>query len=158
MKKFLLIFILVLSARSFAQTYEFYQTDNIHNKLRLNTNTGEVVQIQDDGQKFNIQDGPTPKNEQRRYRLVKTQNMWTYILLDEFFGKLWQCQFSVKGDSYMGCLVINVKALSTSEKRKFTTEPLASMYQFYLVNQDDGEMWKFQWNTKGDEFRWIEKM
>ena len=32
-----------------SQTYEFFQTRNYHNQLRLNTKTGEVYQVQDDG-------------------------------------------------------------------------------------------------------------
>lgn len=60
-----------------AQTYKFYQTDNYHNQLRLNTKTGEVYQIQDDGQKFLINDAVTPSNTiENRYLLYKTQNIW----------------------------------------------------------------------------------
>lgn len=36
----------------FAQTYKMYQTRNYHNQLRLNTATGEVLQVQDDGQSW----------------------------------------------------------------------------------------------------------
>jgi len=52
MKTLLTIFTLFLSFTVHAQTYKLYQTDNIHNQLRLNTKTGEVYQIQDDGQTF----------------------------------------------------------------------------------------------------------
>jgi hypothetical protein len=31
------------------------------------------------------------------------------------------------------------------------------MFQYYLLNEETGEMWQFQWSTKGDEYRWIEK-
>jgi hypothetical protein len=34
---------------------------------------------------------------------------------------------------------------------------LTSMYQYYLINDNTGDMWKFQWSTKGDDYRWIEK-
>jgi hypothetical protein len=33
-----------------------YQTRNYHNQLRLNTATGEVLQVQDDGQSWKICD------------------------------------------------------------------------------------------------------
>lgn len=36
------------------QTYKMYRTQNYHNQLRLNTKTGEVQQIQDDGQSWEI--------------------------------------------------------------------------------------------------------
>jgi hypothetical protein len=141
-----------------AQTYKFYQTENIHNQLRLNSRTGEIYQIQSDGQRFLVQKEITPENlKNNRYQLEKTENMWTYILLDNFSGKLWQCQYSVQGDEYRNVWVINPKKLSYSEKSKFSIQPMTSMYQFYLTNEETGEMWKFQWSTQGDEYRWIEK-
>ena len=80
-------------------------------------------------------------------------------MLDKFSGKLWQCQFSVKGTEYISSWIINSKELSTTETVKFNIEPMTSMYQNYLIDEETGEMWKFQWTTKEDEnYRWIEKM
>lgn len=154
-----IIFALLISVVGSAQTYKLYQTENIHNQLRLNTKTGEVYQIQSDGQKFIVHNVTTSDNEiAGRYTLLKTENMWTFLLLDRFTGKLWQCQYSVKGAEYRSSWVINRYELSSSKKSKFTIQPMTSMFQFYLINDDTGEMWKFQWSTKGDDYRWIEKM
>lgn len=159
MRSLLVIFIALLGFITKAQTFKFYQTDNIHNQLRLNTKTGEVYQIQADGQKFLVHVEETPTNEKvNRYMLEKTKNMWTYILLDKFTGKLWQCQYSVQGLEYITSWIINPTAFSNSETNKFTLQPLTSMFQYYLINDETGEMWKFQWTTEGDEYRWIEKM
>ena len=159
MKKLMVIFTLFLSLVVNAQTYKLYKTDNIHNQLRLNTATGEVYQIQDDGQKFLVHDATAPSNEKpNRYTLYKTQNMWTFILLDKFSGLIWQCQYSVKGAEYITCVVINPNALSYTQSNKFTIQPMTSMFQYYLINEETGEMWQFQWNTEGDEYRWIKKM
>jgi len=158
MKKLLIVIVLLWSPILYAQTYEFYQTENIHNQLRLNSKTGEVYQIQSDGQKFLVHAATTPENEKTgRYILHKTKNMWTYILLDKFTGKLWQCQYSVEGPEYQSSWIINQYDLSSSGKGNFTIQPLTSMFQFYLINDKTGDMWKFQWSTKGDEYRWIEK-
>ncbi len=159
MKSLLFIGLLFLGLEGNAQTYKFYQTDNIHNKLSLNTKTGEVLQIQSDGQVFLVHEASTPSNDKsNRYALFKTKNIWTYILLDKFSGKLWQCQFSIEGTDYISSWVINPTELSTTETSKFTIEPLTSMFQNYLINEETGEMWKFQWTTKVEEgFRWIEK-
>ena len=152
-------YILLLSLAGQGQTYKLYQTDNINNQLRLNTKTGEVYQIQNDGQKFLVHAEVTPTNEkENRYMLEKTKNMWTYILLDKFTGKLWQCQYSVEGTQYISSWVINPSELSGTSTGKFSIKPLTSMYQFYLLNDETGDMWKFQWSTKGAEYRWIEKM
>lgn len=44
-----LLFLCFMPISLFAQTYKMYQTRNYHNQLRLNTATGEVLQVQDDG-------------------------------------------------------------------------------------------------------------
>lgn len=78
-----------MSPTLYAQTYQLYQTENIHNQLKLNLKTGEIYQIQSDGQRFLVRSATTPENEKpRRYILQKTENMWTYLLLDKFTGKL----------------------------------------------------------------------
>lgn len=53
MKKFIASFaLMVITLASYAQVYKMYSTRNYHNQLRLNTMTGEVQQIQDDGQSW----------------------------------------------------------------------------------------------------------
>lgn len=159
MKRILLFLFLSLFCLNLeAQTYKVCRTKNYHNSLKLNTATGSVVQVQDDGQSWTIVSGITPSNQiANRYVLYETQNIWNFILLDTWSGKLWQVQFSVKGTEYMGYWTINDRPLSTSNKSKFYIEPMVSMYQYYLVNGDNGEMWKFQWSTQGSDYRWIEK-
>ena len=44
-----LLFLCFMSISLFTQTYKMYQTRNYYNQLRLNTATGEVLQVQDDG-------------------------------------------------------------------------------------------------------------
>lgn len=159
MKKIIITMIVVLTTMTaWAQTYKFYQTDNIHNQLRLNTKTGEVMQIQDDNQTFLVHPSTTQDNEiSNKYELFKTKNMWTYILLDKDTGKLWQCQYSVKGNEYRSSWAINLVDLSSSKHSRFTIQPLTSMYQYYLIDEETGEMWKFQWTTDGENYRWIVK-
>lgn len=137
-----------------------YRTQNYHNQLKLNTATGAVTQVQDDGQSWSVVEaieyGATRAN---RFALYETQNMWTFIEVDTYTGRLWQVQFSVKGSDYMYALPINTKNLVISKNRSvFTVQPMVSMYQFYLINEETGEMWKFQWSQKGPDYRWIEKM
>jgi len=159
MKKLVVIFPLFLSLILNAQTFKLYETENFHNQLKLNTATGEVYQIQDDGQKFLVHEATSTSNEKpNRYALFKTQNMWTFILLDKWTGLIWQCQFSVQGVENIGSLVINPDALSYTQTNKFTIQPMTSMFQYYLINEETGDMWQFQWNTNGDEYRWIKKM
>lgn len=72
-----------------AQTYKMYQTRNYHNQLRLNTATGEVLQVQDDGQSWKICDAREESGKvDNRFCLYETQNMWTFLMLDTFTGKI----------------------------------------------------------------------
>lgn len=159
MKKISILFALFIGLFGYSQTYRLYQTDNIHNQLKLNTKTGQVYQIQDDGQTFLVREAETPNNEkENRYILQKTKNIWTFILLDKSTGKLWQCQFSVGNTKDILSVAINTVDLTNAEDGEFTLDPLTSMYQFYLTNQKTGEMWMFQWTTEGAEYRWIKKL
>ena len=221
MKKFISALVLMMIAlASYAQSnsvYKMYRTQNYHNQLRLNTMTGEVQQIQDDGQSWMICSAREILGDAAgRFCLYETQNMWTFIMLDTYTGKIWQVQFSVKGEDYMFAVPINRYSLafpaedskwigrfqmfatqnmwtfilldsyngklwqvqyssqdldnlmcipineyelvSDNEKCIFSIQPLTSMYQYYLINDYTGDMWKFQWSTKGDDYRWIEKL
>lgn len=107
-KKMYLIQLLLIGVFCFipslmaGQTYKMYSTRNYHNQLRLNTMTGEVQQIQDDGQSWEICSArEISGNREGRFCLYETQNMWTFIMLDTYTGKNWQVQFSVKGEDYM---------------------------------------------------------
>lgn len=144
----------------FGKTYEIYPTRNIHNQLQLNTKTGEIKQLQDDGQQWIVCKGIEKSGKkEERFSLHETQNMWNFILLDSHTGRLWQLQYTVDENSIRGLLVINEKELADENKKNtFYISPLTSMFQYYLTNDTTGEMWKFQWNTKGNEYRWIEKI
>ena len=54
MRTLILFLLCLLPILVNAQTYKMYKTQNYHNQLRLNTKTGEVQQIQDDGQSWEI--------------------------------------------------------------------------------------------------------
>ena len=88
MKKIFLLILCLMPLSLLAQTYKMYQTRNYHNQLRLNTATGEVLQVQDDGQSWKICDAMEYGGDvDNRFCLYETQNMWTFIMLDTFTGK-----------------------------------------------------------------------
>ena len=217
MKKFILLLLCFIPLFCFSQKYQMYKTQNYHNQLMLNTATGSVKQVQDDGQSWVINEDVEPEESRaNRFRLYETSNMWTFLLLDTYQGKIWQVQYSVKGEDYMFsfpirmfslayaseesiwtdrfqlfatqnmwtfilldsyegrlwqvqyntkdldnvfCIPINDTALvESSERSLFSIQPMTSMYQYYLVKDDTGEMWQFQWTTKGPDYRWIKKV
>ena len=145
--------------------FQLFETKNIWIFILLDTYTGKTWQVQ-----FSVDSADelhcTPLNtvslseesNSRRYSLHQTNNIWNFILVDSFTGKLWQVQFSLESSSERQCIPINeIELASGREKSCFSIVPMSSMYQFYLVDNDTGEMWKFQWSTKGNSYRWIEK-
>lgn len=159
MKNLILTFLFSFVAlASFGQDFKLYKTKNAHNQLLLNTVTGSVSQVQDDGNNWQIVSPIEPNGGYtNRFVLHETSNIWNFIEIDTFTGRIWQVQFSVDGQDKMMVMPINTQILSNSiNKSIYTISPLTSMYQYYLINNETGRMWKFQWSTKGDDYRWIE--
>jgi len=121
MMKILISVIIVLTALpSFAQTessqtsnttqqsiiavsYRLFSTQNIWTFIRLNTRNGRMKQVQ-----FGMEDDrrlianlnsealvTSDKEVNDRFTLYPTQNIYTFILLDQFDGRAWQVQWSI---------------------------------------------------------------
>uniref|UniRef100_UPI00261328CD hypothetical protein n=1 Tax=Fusobacterium sp. TaxID=68766 RepID=UPI00261328CD len=148
--------------------FELHETQNMWNFILLDSYTGRTWQLQYSTKSFdNIGIVPifdeslisSSKKLSNRFELHETQNMWNFILLDSYTGRLWQLQYTVDKDSIRGLFIINEDELVNENKKNlFYITPLTSMYQYYLTNDSTGEIWKFQWNTKGKDYRWIEKV
>lgn len=102
------------------------------------------------------QAAPAPQEqntEQRQvimpYKLYPTSNMWTFIKLDTRNGKMWQVQFSIKGDDYRFESSLNTTALiiNGNEPGRFELYPTQNMYNFILLDGIDGKTWQVQWST-----------
>lgn len=122
MKKILLSIIIALTAiHAFAQTdikqnddaarqninvvpYRLFQTQNLWTFIKLNTRNGQMWQVQfamEDKNRF-ITDlslealVPKDKEVDDRFTLYSTQNIYTFILLDQLDGRTWQVQWSTE--------------------------------------------------------------
>jgi len=75
------------------------------------------------------------------YKLYPTSNMWTFIKLDTRNGKMWQIQFSVKGDDYRFESPLNTTSLISNgnEAGRFELYPTQNMYNFILLDGLDGK-------------------
>ena len=89
-----------------------------------------------------------------RFRLFKTQNMWTQLMLDTRTGRLLQVSFTVKDDGARGWLPINDKVLVEDEKNakdgRFTLYPTDNMWTFLLLDQENGRVWQCQYSLEKD--------
>jgi len=89
-----------------------------------------------------------PQRLDVRYRLFKTENMWNFLELDTQTGRLWQIQFTVDKDSDRVKLPINSNQLAPEGKNgRFTLYPTNNMWNFILVDQDNGRIWQAQFSV-----------
>ena len=90
-------------------TYQLYPTQNMWNFIKLNTQTGEMWQVQysinddDNRVSMTINDmaliGASDKKVNGRFTLYPTDNMYTFLLLDTIDGRVWQVQWSTKASN-----------------------------------------------------------
>jgi hypothetical protein len=93
--------------------YRLFKTQNIFNLLLLDTRTGQLWQVQ-----YTIDEKKSPRtifdiaaeivpegDDDGRFSLTMTGNMWTSILVDTKDGRVWQCQFGATDDDRF-CIAI----------------------------------------------------
>lgn len=89
------------------------------------------------------------------YKLYPTENMWTFLELETFTGRIWQVQFSVNESSDRLRVSINDKNLAylvdNSDEEEFAGRfelyPTKSMYTFLLLDSLSGNVYQVQWST-----------
>lgn len=87
-----------------AVTYKLFPTENMWTFIKLNTRNGKMWQVQfdvggDNRHETYLTLTPLVSKEKEvdgRFTLYSTQNIYTFILLDQLDGKLWQVQWSLE--------------------------------------------------------------
>ena len=88
------------------------------------------------------------------YKLYPTENMWTFLELETFTGKIWQVQYSVSGDRFK--VPVNSVDLSfdfTGDLQyagRFELYSTQNMYNFLLLDRENGQIWQVQWSLDPD--------
>src|SRR5882757_742761 len=85
-------------------TYRLFPTQNIWTFIKSNTRNGQLWQVQFDIKENNRLETnlsllPLVSKEQEkngRFTLYPTQNIYTFILLDQLDGRVWQVQWSTE--------------------------------------------------------------
>ncbi|MFO7851904.1 MAG: hypothetical protein R6X28_05525 [Bacteroidales bacterium] len=86
--------------------YRLFPTENMWTFIKLNTRNGQMWQVQYDvggDNRFEtylnfVPLVPKEKEENGRFMLYSTQNIYTFILLDQIDGKMWQVQWSIESE------------------------------------------------------------
>jgi hypothetical protein len=99
-----------------------------------------------------LADDSAPEPTQRAdapYRLFQTQNIFTFLRLDTRTGDVWQLQWSNQGDDHRFIEPITLIPILPGGTRpgRFTLYPTQNIYNFILLDQEDGRAWQIQWNT-----------
>lgn len=90
------------------------------------------------------------------YRVFQTKNIWTFLKLDTRTGLIWQVQW---GDN-AGMIAVNWKPLVIKEGAtagRFTLCPTKNIFNFILLDQDDGDIWSVQWSLD-EKTRYISRI
>lgn len=83
------------------------------------------------------------------FKLVPTQNIWTFIKLDTQTGQMWQVQYSVNDNEGRLEYDLNPYPLLTTAKKvngRFELYPTQNIYNFILLDRIDGKIWQVQWS------------
>lgn len=89
-----------------APAFQLFPTTNMWTFLKLDTRNGQIWQVQydiqgDDRMEVILNDKTLVSNEEAengRFTLYSTKNIYTFILLDQHDGRMWQAQWSIDAD------------------------------------------------------------
>ncbi|MGM9763599.1 MAG: hypothetical protein ACI3ZQ_06230 [Candidatus Cryptobacteroides sp.] len=139
MKKFITLIIASLFAfNSFAQTQRDSLSDGMTQKDSLTIGYLERIS----------------QHTAPCYKLYPTDNMWTFLELETFSGRIWQVQYSIKGADYRFKTFLNRESMipfydATGEYAgRFELYKTQNMYNFILLDTENGNTWQVQWSTE----------
>ena len=85
------------------------------------------------------------------YKLYKTENMWTFLELETFSGKIWQVQYTVDESKASrmktGLNYTNLVEDGNEYAGRFELYPTQNMYNFILLDTSTRKTWQAQWST-----------
>ena len=102
-----------------------------------------------------VKSGSTNLNEKQNgtYKLVKTENVWTFLKLNTRNGKISQVQFSIKDDNAFETDLNEVALIEPKKEfnNRFTLYPTENIFNFLLLDTNNGKVWQVQWSTEPSE-------
>ena len=117
-----------------------YETQNMWTFIMLDTFTGKNWQVQFSTKgtdymfaaPINYWSKAYPSSTDRwqgRFKMFATQNMWTFIMLDSFTGRLWQVQYDTKSLDNLLCVSINEEVLEATVIFRLALLPILLLLQ-----------------------------
>jgi hypothetical protein len=81
-----------------------------------------------------------------RFRLYKTQNIVTLLLLDTRSGRIWQLQYGLGEKSDRGTVPLSKDVLGNGPEGRFDLQATDTMWNFILLDTIDGRTWQCQFS------------
>lgn len=85
-----------------------------------------------------------------RFRLYKTQNIWTLLLLDTRTGRLWQANYSINAKGMRAVTTVSDKKLGDGVDGRFSLTLTDNIWTSILLDNKDGRTWQCQFSTDDD--------
>ena len=89
------------------------------------------------------------------YKLYSTQNMWTFLELETYTGRIWQVQYGMESNKRFK-VPLNTTDYSLFDEDsgivdnryagRFELYPTENMYTFILLDTYNGTTWQVQWS------------
>ena len=99
-----------------------------------------------------VKSSSTNLNEKQNgtYKLVKTENVWTFLKLNTRNGKISQVQYSLKDDNQFETDLNDVALVEPKEEfnNRFTLYATHNMFNFLLLDTHNGKVWQVQWSIE----------
>lgn len=90
------------------------------------------------------------------YKLYPTENMWTFLELETFSGRIWQVQYSIEGPLYRFKTVLNDNSMipyldiEGEFAGRFELYKTQNVYNFILLDTASGNTWQVQWSKDAE--------
>ncbi|WP_179377357.1 hypothetical protein [Winogradskyella wichelsiae] len=143
------------------RTYRLYPTINKWYFIKLNTQNGQMWQIEFDVKQTKQLEVPLnslpliekQKEVDNRFNLYQTENPYTFLLLDQISGKIWQTQWDIKPNKSK-ITPLNNSSLIEGQKEmdnRFTLYSTENTWNFLLLDNINGKIWQVSWDRKSEK-------
>lgn len=88
-------------------------------------------------------------SQEARFKLYPTTNNFIFLKLDSKTGKIWLVQYSTTGTQLQAVLSSVSRCLPSEEKNgRFSLYPTKNMYNFIMIDHENGNCWQVQWSIE----------
>jgi len=102
----------------------------------------------------------TVKGGSSRFKVYKTDNMYTLLLLDTRTGRLWQTAYTTNNKSFEGDIPISSKyfAHDNGSNGRFILTKTDNMWTYIMTDTESGAQWHCQFSIKNEMDRFCYKI